>query len=766
MAAPSLTTRVRRLAFFAAVLAFAAALAFAALPALAETPLSDIEIRRTAGAVVIDGSLSDAGWAGATEVDLAYEVQPGENVTPGVRTRARIAYDGEALYIAFDCEDPDPRRIRAPFADRDRIGPYQQDVVRVFLDTRNDGRAAYMLGVSPRGLQSDGVYTEAVASEDRGPDFYFDSAARIDARGWTAELRIPFASLHYAGGAAPVWGVMLMREYPREFAYDFESAPLPRGSPCTLCHMRKLTGMRDLPAGDHWVVAPYVSATRETAPAVEGDPASPLVTRALDRTAGLDLKWSPASAHTIDVALNPDFSQIESDVPKVGVNSRFALFYPEKRPLFLEGTDLFEMLLHAVSTRTITDADWGVRATGKTGATSYTMLVARDAGGGSVILPGPEESSLAPQDFASNVAIGRVRHDLGASFAGFTISAREVRGGGYNRVAGPDVQWRPDDANTITAQWLVSDTRLPARPDLAAEWDGSHLRSSAASVEWLRLTRGFVTVLSYQDIGSGFRDDNGFIPQVGYRRAQAIAGPYFYPHGLVPLVHPYVTVEQSETRDGARLGRAVTPGVYVSGPLSMTLDTRYHLAEQVRSRGRLFALRYGELELEMSPARRFDRLALHVRLGDDVDFENGRLGRGGDVTASATFRPFDRLELIFDGERQWLNVPAGPSAAGTTSARLFTADVARLKATIHFGPRAYVRLLGERVRVERDPALYVDPVPARERTGLDSVLFSYKLNWQTLAYLGYEAGRSLRPSGAMELDGKQLFVKLAYAWRN
>ncbi len=743
-------------------LAICAALASAALPALAETPLSDIEIRRASGPIAIDGSLSDPGWAGAAEIDLAYEVQPGENVTPAVRTRARITYDVSALYVSFDCEDPAPERIRAPFSDRDRIGQYQQDLVKVLLDTRNDRRAAYTLAVNPRGVQNDGAFTEAVATEDPGPDFYFDAAAQIDARGWTAELRVPFSSLHYAPGGTPAWGVTLVREYPREFAFDFESSPVPRGSSCTLCHMRRLTGMRDLPERVGWVVAPFVAASRTTEREREGEPDSPLVTRAVDRSAGLDLKWSPAAAHTIDIALNPDFSQVESDVPKVGVNNRFALFYPEKRPLFLEGTDLFTTPLQAVSTRTITDADWGVRATGKSGATSYTMLVARDAGGGSVILPGPEESSLAPQDFASNVALGRVRRDLGASFAGFMVSAREVRGGGYNRVAGPDVQWRPDDANTITAQWLVSDTRLPSRPDLAAEWDGSHLRASAASFDWTRFTRRFVSVVTYEDIGGEFRDDNGFVPQVGYRRLRTIVGPYFYPGGAFPTIHPYLTAEITESRGNGRLGRVVSPGVNISGPLSMTLDTRYHLADQVRSGGQLFALRYGELELDMSPARRFDRLSLRVRLGDDVDFAGGRPGRGGGVAASATFRPLDRLELIFDGERQWLNV----RTLEGVSARLFTAEVARLKATIHFSPRAYLRLLGERLRTDRDPALYADPVPPRERSGLDSVLFSYKLNWQTLAYLGYEAGHSLRPSGAMALDGKQIFVKLAYAWRS
>lgn len=743
----------------AAIVAWATATTIA--PALADSDLPNIEIHRAQGVITIDGELTDPGWRGATQVDLAYETSPGENSEPAVGTSAFISYDDTALYVAFDCRDPAPDRIRAPYSDRDRIGSFQQDLVKILLDTWDDRRSAYELAVNPRGVQNDGIFTEAIYETDLGPDFHFDSAARIDARGWTAELRIPFSSLRYVPGATPVWGVILTREYPRQFAFDFESAPLPRGSPCLLCHMRKLSGMRDLPAGSRWTVAPYLTAGRVTDREREGQLDSPLRTRAVDTTLGADVKWSPTSAHTIDLAIRPDFSQVESDVPQVGVNNRFALFYPEKRPLFLEGTDLFATPLQAVSTRTITDPSWGARATGKLDATSYTMLIARDDGGGSVILPGSEESVLAPQDFESTVAIGRVRRDLGASFAGFLISDREVRGGGHNRVAGPDFQWRLDDANTITAQWLLSDTRLPARTDLAPEWDGSRLQSGAATVEWTRFTRRFVSDLSFEQIGQGFRDDNGFIPQVGYRRAGLVVGPYFYPGGSIPSIHPYLLAELTESRDAVRLGRVGAPGVNISGPRAMTLDARIHLADQVRSGGRLFELRFGELELDMSPTRRFDRLALRVRFGDDVDFVNRRRGRGGDVTTSATLRPFDRVELIFDGGRRWLDVP--DSRGG--SARLFTASVARLKTTIHLGPRAYLRLLAERTHTDREPTLYSDPVPRRERSALDSLLFSYKINWQTLVSLGYESSRLTSPAGALEVEGKRVFLKLAYAWR-
>src|SRR6185295_4237032 len=136
-------------------------------------------------------------------------------------------------------------------------------------------------------------------------------------------------------------------------------------------------------------------------------------------------------------------SQIESDVTQIATNERFALFYPEKRPFFLEGIELFNTPYRAVYTRTITSPRWGLRATGKLGNTAYTALVAKDRGGGSVIIPGPSSSDFADQEYTSIVGIARVRHDMGQSFVSALLTDREVSGGGYNRVFGPDFQWRP-----------------------------------------------------------------------------------------------------------------------------------------------------------------------------------------------------------------------------------------------------------------------------------------------------------------------------------
>src|SRR6185503_19522673 len=147
---------------------------------------------------------------------------------------------------------------------------------------------------------------------------------------------------------------------------------------------------------------------------------------------------------------NPDFSQVESDTAQISANERFALFYPEKRPFFLEGVDLFATPIQAVYTRTITAPNWGGRASGKAGGVRYTALVAEDDGGGTVIVPGPIHSEFADQAFKSTVLIARAKRDIGLSYVSLLATDREGHdGSGYNRVVGPDFQWRPSESDNV-----------------------------------------------------------------------------------------------------------------------------------------------------------------------------------------------------------------------------------------------------------------------------------------------------------------------------
>ena len=717
--------------------------------AAADAPRPEpVNIRRTAGAIAVDGDLDDPGWQGASVMDRFYETSPGDNAEPKVKTVAWVAYDQRYLYIAVKCFDPEPSRIRAPYVERDAvIGT--DDNVAIFLDTRNDRRSAVELRVNPRGVQADAVFSDANFNEDFSPDFFFDSAARITGEGWQAEVRVPFATLRYPEKDTQEWGIRIWRNYPREFRYGFYSSPSPRGANCYVCHLAPLTGLVGLPTAGSMLVVPYAFAQDVK----EGDAPGER-----DAEVGLDLKWTPSADTALDLTLNPDFSQVEGDVAQIAVNQRFALFFPEKRPFFLEGVDLFDTPIQAVYTRTVTAPRGGARLTGKVGRSTYTALLAHDAGGGLVVLPGPEFSDFAPQDFRSWVGLSRIRTNLGSSFVGLVATGRAIEGGGHNVVAGPDFQWRRGNER-ITGQLLLSRSRTPERPELAAEWDGRLLQGHALEVEWNHDTRGLALEGEYRDFGDGFRNDQGLVSQVGYRAGEAFAGYNFWPEGFLRQVRPFFAAEYAVDRGGDLLQRQLGPGVFLVGPRNLAVEMILNL-ERALTGGRTLPRRYLSYFVQLDPSRRLTRVVLQGTVGEDIDVENARTGSGASITASATVRPDPRLTLDLVSSVRWLDVdPEAPLAAG----RLFTAQVQRLKGTFHLDSRALVRLIGQYVTTRRDPALFAAAVPRRDAEFSGSALFSYRLNWQTALYVGYGDERALDEEESLRRTQRSFFFKVSYA---
>ena len=707
-------------------------------------------VPKTTAPIAVDGALDDAAWQGAAIIDKFYETSPGDNVPAKVYTAAYVTYDARYFYIGIRADDPEPRRIRAPFVDRDGvIGT--DDNIAVFIDTRNDKRSAIELRVSPRGIQADGIFNDANFNEDFAPDFYYDTAAQVTDQGWTAEFRIPFTSLRYSGADPQTWNILVWRNWPRDFRYAFHSAPMPRGSNCVICFAHPLTGLTGLPEASHFIAAPYVTAQQVSGP--EGEIGTNLERGDFEADAGADIKWTPSQNHAVDFTFNPDFSQIEADVPQVLVNQRFAVFFPEKRPFFLEGFDLYDTPMQVAYTRTIASPRAGARATGKIGSTAYTILTTQDRGGAFQIIPGPTRSDFALLDRKSYATIARVRHDLGDSFVGAVLTDREIDGGGHNRVIGPDFQWRLP-AHTITAQLLYSDTENPLRPEVSPYWNGEQVSSHALNASWDHLTRTYDAGAEYSDIGEGFRADLGFLPQVGYRELEAYYGRRYYPEGRVRFVRPSVLVDRQQDRDGETIYDLVSLGVNGFGAKNTNFDALLR-AERILVGDELLSQNYVQLFYQFDPHRRVPRITLQARLGDQIDFDNGREGEGLSLSIGANVRPHDRLDLQLNVVRDTLDVAGG---------RLFTATVERLRAQYSFSAKSLLRVIAQHVVNDYEPALYGFPVPEKDGTFLGSVLYSYKINWQTVLFAGYGDDRVLLEDDRLPRTGRSLFFKVSYAF--
>ncbi len=730
--------------------------------ATAQSALSGdtIHITRTTAPIVIDGDLSDEGWRNATRVEKWYETQPGDNVEPKVRNVGYLTYDDHFFYAAFEFEDPDIKAIRAPFADRDNIGNGFNDYGGIIIDPRNTGRTATFFVVTPRNIQYDSV-TDDASNEDASPDFFWESATKIHEHGWTLEIRVPFSSLRYKNVDPQIWSILLYRNFPRDRHYQFFSARLPRGGNCLVCRSNPLVGMEHLPGGGHLVAAPYISATAD-AHSRDDVVGAPLVEDGVKPHAGIDVKYTPNADNAIDLTVKPDFSQVESDTAQISANERFALFFPEKRPFFLEGADLFQTPIQAVYTRTITAPVWGGRVTGKEAGFRYTALVVDDAGGGSAIIPGPNGSSLASVDEGSMVFVGRVKRDMGLSFIGALVTDRESKSGdSHNRVAGPDFQWRPSGSDVVTGQLLYSGSRTPNRPDLADEWTGQSLSGHAGNLSWGHNTTHFDNYAVYRDFGDGFRADTGFVPQVGYRQENAGAGWTFRPTGFLTRVRTFLDLDHVADRSGALISHQIQPGVAMDSRWNGFMQLRF-IDEEIRAGQQPIGRKRLGYIAQFSPSRRVTLLSIDGTSGQEIDFDNARPGTGSTINLQATLNPTNHLNVDLLQNQRWVNV-LDPAAV---SRRLFLARVSRLRGTYTFTARLFARGIVQYVSTTRDVSLYIDPATVpREGTLSAQALLSYKLNWQSVLFVGYGDDRDRTDQNDLVKTGRQVFVKASYAFQ-
>jgi hypothetical protein len=604
-------------------------------------------------------------------------------------------------------------------------------------------------------VQYDAVTDDSSGNEDSSPDFFWDSAAKVHEKGWTAEARIPFSSLRYDNPNPDQWGLILYRNYPRDRRYQMFTNKLPRDSNCFVCNFGKVAGLRGLPAGDHMVLAPYVTAHQLGEP--RGELGTEFVNHQVGGEAGLDFKWNPTADMAVDATINPDFSQVESDVAVISTNERFAIFIPEKRPFFLEGIELFSTPIQAVYTRTLTSPRWGARTTGKTGAYAYTFLVTQDRGGGSVIMPSVFGSDFAEQDFSSIAAIGRVRRDFGRSFISMLLTTRESEGGAHNRVFGPDFQWRIGDRHTFTGQVLYSSTDTPNRPDLADEWNGQQLSGHGAE-GWYQYSNAkrdlYVEVSDYD---KEFRADNGFVPQVGWRGSFVEGGQTWRPKGFFSRVRVFAIGEYQETQDGRILYRLASAGFGADGRRRSFIRIR-PAHDTVRSDNETFDRNRVYFEAQMGVSRVFSFITTNGWVGEEVDFTTNRLGRGANWDVNATIRPTNHLALELTTSLRWLNIDGD---------RLFTSQVERLRATYAFNARMFLRAIVQNTRTNRDRELYGDAETDQHSGDLSNqLLFAYKLNWQTVFYVGYgDLQEATSEQGEFEPSNRQFFAKLSYAFQ-
>jgi hypothetical protein len=729
-------------------------------PAIAPTPAAagaqTARFAHADSAIRIDGKLDEGAWHSAPPLTQFFEIYPADIAIPTVKTEARFLYDDQNIYIGIRAFDPNPKAIRSALVRRDQVLA-DQDYVEILLDPVDGRRNALMFRTNARGVPTDAQFSEETQYRDYTADFDFDVASSADAEGWTAEFKIPLSTLRYHLGSTQTWAFAILRNWPRTKTVTLSSAPVPRKANCTLCVAGELTDITLGKNGDALTITPYMAINRTSSNNSTTQSAS------VSGRAGFDAKWQPRPDIAMDLTVKPDFSQVEADDLQLTTNTKFALSVTEKRPFFLEGSDLLTNSngINAIYTRAFSDPEGGIRITRRGSDYEYAALLLKDAGGGSVVEPGPIRSQLGAQDFTSTALVGRYKFNDDHVTWGALTTFRLNSDGSENFVAGVDSTWLPSSSDRISAQVLGSQTRNPNRPDLLSSWTGQRIDGDAEALTWTHSSNRWFSDVELYRYSPGFRAWNGFVPQTGVSYVLADAGLNFYPrHSFLVRVSPLLLTYHIHEVGGSDLGKYTAPGLILEGPGNTSLTIYwYPRLEDITLVGlRTYSQVY--FNLKSAPAAWLSQLMVTALVGEGLDVTTGEVGKGLNVQATVPIHLLNALELRPTIAYQSLD--SGQTAA--TRRRLFSELDVQTDLIWHFSSQLYFEALLQRSKNTNGPPRGPPSAGSRSTNTLSSLLLSYQANWQTRYYLGFRRGINqadeLMP---MESSRNELFLKLTHA---
>lgn len=711
------------------------------------------DIPRTDQSISIDGTMDEAAWQDAAQIEIDVETRPGENIPARVKTVAYIVEDGESLYVAFEADDPDPSAIRAFLRDRDSA--YNDDFVGIVVDTYGDERRAFEFFVNPLGVQMDLTNDELSGNEDDSWNAIWDSAGRINDRGYVVEMEIPLSQLRFPRiDGKQTWGVDLLRFYPREHRYRLSNNPLDRNVNCYLCQLIKIQGLPDAEPSQDLEVVPTLTASQVDS---TDDPGVvPLSSGDADTDVGVTVRWGITPDLTANLAINPDFSQVEADVAQLDVNNQFALFFPETRPFFLEGADYFRTPIRAVFTRTVADPSVGLKLTGKRGDNTFGVFAAQDEVT-NLIFPGATGSDSESLDIENTSFVGRYARSFGeGSSVGAIVTTRS--GDDYhNYLGGVDLRWRINDNHSIQFQHLQTDTEYPDQVAIDFDQSLGGFSGNATFIDYDYDSRNWFAYVRHQERSEGFRADAGFVPRVDI--SQQIVGLGRIWHGEEDNWWQRIRLngdwDIAHNEAGEVVERELEAYFSVQGPMQSFVEVGVLERDRLTD-GQQFDEERLSAFFEFQPIGGLE-VGMWSAVGKSIDFANTRLAD------STRFEPFvnwnvnRNLYARTDATFVSLDTEAGE--------KIFDAELYDIRLTWQFNVRSFLRFTTQIQDVSRNPAAYIDTVDAVDRGVGRQLLFSYKVNPQTVFFLGYSDSLIEDDNiTSLETEDRTWFMKIGYAW--
>jgi hypothetical protein len=767
-----------------AILGFFCLTLAAPLPAAqdgsASTSRQSFKISRASGEIRIDGILDEPVWQSALAVELPYNTRPGENTEAPVQTTCYLAHDDDQFYLGCRAADPEPEKIRARLTDRDRA--FDDDFIGVVVDTFNDERQAYEFFVNPLGVQMDLTNDDVNGNEDESWDAIWDSAGRITENGYEVEVAIPFSSLRFQRGAGEqTWGIDVVRFWPREHRYRLALNPLDREVSCYLCQASKIVGFAGAEPGKNLEINPTFTAGHSES-IDSANPTAGLTQDDSETDLGLDIRWGFTPSLTLNGTINPDFSQVEADVAQLSVNEPFTLFFPEKRPFFLEGADIFSSPIRAVYTRTVGDPSWGAKITGKEGRHGLGVFAAQDEKT-TFLFPAAQGSSLTRLNEDSTAAVVRYRADVGKNSAiGGLVTARD--GEQYhNYVYGVDSVVRPTEADTIRFQLLGSETEYAASVATANGQPSGKFDGTALSLRYGHNERNWNVRGTYQEYDADFRADLGFVSRVDFD-VVILGGEYIW-WGEDDDWYSRMTVggdwDETNEGSGALIERETEAFFWVQAAKqsfgfvgSGFRDRRFNGVEREEN--------FLSAEFNVRPTKDL-YVELNGGVSDRFDFSfappAGGARHGDELRwgLELAYNMGRHAKLDLSHDYRELDLPAGSPGVDpmdpmgmpiAVEGKVFEAHLTEARFVYQFNVRMFLRLISQYSQVDFDASPGFGALATNSDDLFNQFLFSYKLNPRTALFVGYADNRAnqLDPLslGSLIQTDRTFFAKIGYAW--
>jgi len=730
-----------------------------------ETPRLSIPL--TDDPVIIDGELDDESWKHAAKAENFTEFIPNEGTEPPVKTTALITYDKENIYVAFICED-DSALVRASLTERDNM--WHDDFVGIFLDTYGNSTWAYYFFSNPIGIQGDELFS-SISGEDTSIDLIYFSEGKITSGGYQVEMAIPFSSLRFPDKNIQNWRINFWRTHPREDRTRYSWANMSQDNSCWLCQIGYLDGIENIESASSIDILPYIVGSQSGALADQDDQNSSFNNKDIKGTMGFNIKWAATSSVTIEGALNPDFSQVESDAGQIDINSTFALYYPEKRPFFQEGSDLFNTFQNIVYTRSINNPIVSTKLIGRWENSTLAFLSAYDEDT-PYIIPLEEFSLNAyPGESLSNLL--RYKYNYGENnHIGMLISDRRYDAGGFDNNTSFDALYRfwdnyqleiqytksfTKESNDSTLTYYADDSSFNAKfqdsrfgdTKYNPAFNGEEYNGDVSYFSIKRNARHWSFDLNFRQASPTFRAGNGFYTQNDSRFLNLWTGYTFYfeDNFLFNRIQPYFHTARFWNYDGLTKDEWIAPSLYMNLKGQTDMEIGWIINSENYSRKQFNSINRFYLHINSRFSEEIT-LGAFLRYGNFIDRNDLVKGHGFQALEMwSTIKPM----VNFTFQPSWTY---GELIRNDTDDFSFAGYIFRIRFNYQFSREASLRLISEYNNFS-------------DRFALEP-LFSYEVNPFTIFYIGMSQNqknfkkRWINEIYNWQATSRQYFMKFQY----